>query len=381
MISILLHIGRMSYSSRQLGILLVGAGLFLWGLNVQRKYEGFQIANSAMTPPTTPATSLSDSEHKILSTSLSTKLIDIKTKYQQIVNIKQSADSKLLKFTSDSDVMLKINTLFLDIKDFINSVRDVSYDTITSPEKKDLLLRLYNTTSDKVNILYKIYYTIPSITIGTNVAVNPDNAINLSIVDESVISKSIPMIKSEVTAIPSISDAMPEIMVLLESRIGGIQDPPSDESINLVQESLTKLLTYAEILIKDFDSKTESLAANKMSSKALTLTNNKVLFLKQIITTLETIINRLKTVKGTNSSTVNTFSTTVSTTLTNYNMILKSTQRIIDTYSQMVPKNSLESFQSYMNPYNEESHVLKQAQEFRLKKGSYLNDIFSSIRM
>ena len=381
MISILLHIGRMSYSSKELGFLLIGLGLVLWGLNVQRKYEGFQIANSAMTPPSTPATSLSDSENKILSTSLSTKLIDIKTKYQQIVNIKESADTKLLKFTSDSDVMLKINTIFLDIKDFLNSAGDVSYDTITSPEKKDLLLRLYNTTHDKVNILYKIYYTIPSITIGTNVAVNPDSAINLSIVDESVISKSIAMITSEVTAIPSISDAMPEIMVLLESRIGGIQDPPSDDSINLVQESLTKLLTYAEILIKDFDSKIQSLTSNKMSSKAQTLTNNKLLFLKQIVTTLETLSGKLNKINDTNNSTVNTFATTVNTTLTNYNMILKNTQRIIDTYSQMMPTRSVESFQSYMNPYNEESPVLKQAYEFRLKKGSYLNDIFSSIRM
>lgn len=371
----------MSYSSKELGMLLIGLALFLWGLNVQRKYEGFQIANSAMTPPTTPATSLSDSENKILSTSLSTKLIDIKTKYQQIVNIKESADSKLLKFTSDSDVMLKINTLFLDITDFINSVGDVSYDTITSPEKKDLLLRLYNTTHDKVNILYKIYYTIPSITIGTNVAVNPDNAINLSIVDESVISKSIPMITSEVTAIPSITNEMPNIMVLLDSRIGGLQDPPSDESINLVQESLTKLLTYAEILIKDFDAKIESLTANKMSSKAENLTNNKLLFLKQIVTTLQTISDRLNKIKNTNNSTVNTFATTVNTTLTNYNMIVKSTQRIIDTYLQMMPTRSVESFQSYANPYNEESHVLKQAYEFRLKKGSYLNDIFSNIRM
>ena len=47
----------------------------------------------------------------------------------------------------------------------------------------------------------------------------------------------------------------------------------------------------------------------------------------------------------------------------------------------MMPTRSVESFQSYMNPYNEESPVLKQAYEFRLKKGSYLNDIFSSIRM
>jgi hypothetical protein len=381
MISILLHISRMTYSSKELGLLLIGLGFVLWGLNVQRKYEGFQISNSALAPPDTPATSLPDSENKILSTNFTTKLIDIKTKYQSIVNIKESADIKILKFTVDSDIMLKINTLFYDIKDFIDSADKVPYDSITLATNKDILLQLYNTTQDKVDILYKIYYTIPSIIIGTNVSINANNAINLSIVDEGVIGASIPMITAEVTSIPSVNNEYTKIINSLESYLKSIQEPLSDDSVNKIQEIITKLITYAEMILRDFDEKIEILKNNGGSNKANFLIKNKLLFLKQITTTLQTVNDMMEKNKTTNATAVNTFAITVKTTLANYNMILSSTERNIDMYNQMTNITSIEDFQSYRNPYNEESQVLKQAHEFRLKKGSYLNDIFSNMRI
>jgi len=277
--------------------------------------------------------------------------------------------------------MLKINTLFYDIKDFIDSADKVPYDSITLATNKDILLQLYNTTQDKVDILYKIYYTIPSIIIGTNVSINANNAINLSIVDEGVIGASIPMITAEVTSIPSVNNEYTKIINSLESYLKSIQEPLSDDSVNKIQEIITKLITYAEMILRDFDEKIEILKNNGGSNKANFLIKNKLLFLKQITTTLQTVNDMMEKNKTTNATAVNTFAITVKTTLANYNMILSSTERNIDMYNQMTNITSIEDFQSYRNPYNEESQVLKQAHEFRLKKGSYLNDIFSNMRI
>ena len=371
--------------SQRLGIILIGIGLLLWGLHVESKYEGFQGAPPAAAPApaldqtapsnsTTPDTYMFD---KPIIEDLKQKITEIKSKFNLINNIKLTADTKITTALSDTDTMSKINILFYEVKSFVNNVSNLDLDKFATDTSgandSHIAAQLIYTVYDQIAMLYRIYYTIPSLIISSGIIIPSDTATAISIVDTSVIQKAAPQIAKEVAGIPSAAEQLTSAKNVLTMNANDLQKNYSDITVSVFQDSLTKYLMIVDIEISNMDVKIFNLESSPTISstpdiKFKNIINAKILFLNGVITTLKTVHDSVNKLQNQNSG----ISNSIETSISSYTMALTTTRE------RLVAK---EGFQSYGNSYNAPSPNITQAYEFRLGKRQYADDVFSGIKL
>ena len=404
----------MSLSSIRLGIILIGLGLLIWGLLIQSKYEGFQGApateapaptmpalppapppppSPAITPPPpstpplptlTPAPTAANAgpptvaeimseAGKILPVSydndLSVKDAEIRNKFILINKNRLTTNIIFTKYLSDTDDLYKLKFIYDNVKDYVatnfavfRAVTDSNSDT-----DKNTLRQIVYTTHDEVNLLYKIYYTIPSIIISSGITIEPNTAGDTSVIDDEVIASSINMIKNELAGIPSINQQLSSTSSNVTMNANTLQADKTDTNTALFQQSLNKFTRIADIVLDDLDSKIDYISSSNMPTKLTNITNTKITFLGNIVKTLQSLVDILSKTIDLNPAIISNLNTRIIT----YNALITTTQ------NSQIKK---EGFQSYTNPYNKPSPNLKQAYEFRLNKSSYSDDVLSGIK-
>jgi hypothetical protein len=193
-----------------------------------------------------------------------------------------------------------------------------------------------------------------------------DTAINSSVLDEEVLSKSITMIRTELSGIPSITQQIGSISSILMSNATTLQTDKTDVNITLLQQSLNKFTRIVDMAINDYDYKIQNITVANLPVKLKNTINDKITFLGNNIKVLQGVLDILTKVPDLNSAITGNINTNISS----YNAQLTSAQN----------DQRKEGFQSYSNSYNNPSPNLKQAYEFRLNKSTYVNDIFSTLK-
>ena len=374
--------------SQRLGIILIGMGLLLWGLHVESKYEGFQGAPPDAAPAPAPAPDQNAPSSSItpdtpmfdksIIEDLKKKISEIKSKFNLINNIKLTADTKITNFLSDTDTMSKINILFFEVRSFVNNVSKLDLDKLaTDPlrtKDRDIAIQLIYTVYDQSIMLYRIYYTIPSLIISSGIIIPSDSARAMSILDDSVIEKAAPQMAKEVAGIPLAIEQLASAKNVLTTNANDLQKNYSDTTVGIFQESLTKYLMIVDIEISNMDIKISNLeisSTNIMATPDIKIKNTinaKILFLNGVVTTLKTVNDLVNKLENQNSG----ISNSIETSISSYTMILTNTR------DKLTPK---EGFQSRGNPYNTPSPNITQAYEFRLGKKQYADDVFSGIKL
>ena len=403
--SILLPTNRMS---QRLGAILIGVGLILWGLYVQNNYEGFQATAAQVPPPTVTPQLMAPNTGVLTATGLDPppesskvppskrfttstlleldynsltilqvedlikRILEIKTKFDLITKIKLSADIKITKLLSNSDVMNKINIIYSEVKSFIDHFFNLDINKLENDSslknEKDIVIQVVYTAYDQVSMLYRIYYTIPSLIVSSGTVVSTDTADNMTILNDEVIAKSVNAISMEVASIPSPSEEIIPTSTILINNATELQKNYSDTTLGVFQQSLQKFLMLVDLEISNTDLKISNIAAAGADAKKTIVLNNKILFLNSVITTLKTVYDTLLKISNISSS----ITSNVNTNITSYNTILANTKAKL---------TSKEGFQSYENSYNTPSPNIKQAYEFRLGKRQYSDDVFSGIKI
>lgn len=379
----------MSQSSR-LGIIVIGVGLLFLGSYLY-KAEGFQntgpVSNAAPpaspdTPPPIPdrysgpiatATGIGD-------VSLYTAHKDILNKYVLIKKNKLTADIMLTKYI-DSDAFSKISYLYNEVNSYINESFDIGQIT-NMPEgaSKQTLQQIIYTTHDQVAMLYYIYYTFPSIVIASNAVIDSDGANAYSTTNEEVIATSVSMIMNQINVFPSSLQRMNTTAKRLQSLTTSLTNNSNDGTTSAF---ITALNEYVKVCDNElvnqntYMTNIRSLQATQSGSGSGANTNRYTSFLQAKVLFLENAVNILQSIQTSISSLKDLnpiITTTVSSRVNTYNEELMNTKNSLIIYNK-------EGFQSYANPYIAPNPSLFQAREFRLEKRSYLDEIFSQIKI
>ena len=371
--------------SQRLGIILIGLGLLLWGLYIQSKYEGFQgTPNTALAPPQqlplAAPTTLNQPRtvNDTIDNSIFIKIPEINSKFRLITKIKLAADVQITKFLSDTDAMSKINIIYYEVRSFVNNIANIDLAKLSAEtsltKERDVITQLIYTASDQATLLYRIYFTIPSLIIASGTIMSSDTATPMSISDDSIIEKAAPQILKEVAGIPSAIEQLTSSKSTLITNANNLQKNYSDANIGIFQISLTKFLMIVDLEISNMDVKisnmggTSTTVTSTPDIKLTNIINAKILFLNGVITTLKTVQDSINKLQNQNPG----LSNSIETTISSYNVILTATR------DKLVPK---EGFQSHGNSYNTPSPNITQAYEFRLGKKHYTDDIFSGIKL
>ena len=300
------------------------------------------------------------------------KILEIKTKYDLVTNIKLSADIKITAILSDTDTMSKINIIYSEVKSFLNSFGKLNLEKLTTDpslvKEKDIITQVIYSTYDAVVLLYRIYYTIPSLIVSSGTIISAETATPMSILDDEVLAKAITQISIEVAGIPSPSEQISSLTSVLMKNATELQTKYSDTTLGIFQQSLAKFLMIVDLQISNSDVQISNIESAKSDVKLNNILTAKTLFLTSVVATLKTVHDILSKVQNLNMAVSNN----VQTSITSYASMLAATK------SKNVPK---EGFQSHGNSYNTPSPNITQAYEFRLGKKQYADDVFSGIKI
>jgi hypothetical protein len=191
----------MSLSSARLGLLLVGLGILLLGFYLNRKhYDGFQEGSGA--PKIEP---------------LIARDADIRNKFMLVENVKEKSDLTLKKLLPTSG-LIALDMLYSEVSSYVKgftediktlsakaadiSPREAAAAEVGVPRDLVKLSQVIYTVNDQVDILHKVYLTIPSIIISSKSVINPDTASPTMISHEDVLKEAIPEITTLLSNIP-----------------------------------------------------------------------------------------------------------------------------------------------------------------------------------
>ena len=406
----------MSLSSTRLGLLLIGIGILLLGFYLNRKhYDGFQ---ASTTMPDVSA--------------LKSKDADIRNKLMLITNTKLLSDIALVKLLP-TDLIASLNIIYGEVGSYVNKFKS---ENLSSLEATDLnkLNQIIYTISDNVDMLYSIYYTIPSSIISSKSVINPDSAPPFSVSSENILTAAIPEITEILSKIPNPKTKVQSLVTQINSNVKTVATDQSDLQISNLIQNVQQLQVVVNAVLENMTSTIGSLSVNYASRAAtdssvmnkITLAyNDKITFQTTIISSLESIVTSLKDISNPAPpinqliSNINNTTDSIRTGMTTDKNDLNKATVVVNNNTSSAPRSSTptssillpptqsttpttpaaptaptapaaptapmttgmtEGFASYMNPYNQPSPSISQAYEFRLGKNSYLDEIFKSIQ-
>ena len=371
----------MSLSVR-FGIVLIGLGILFLGFYVQkRSVQGFQAevvslptaAESAVTRPANTNPSLINVNDIDV---LVQKDKQIRSKMNMVVNAKPTSDLILINYIS-SDMMANLNIIYKEIMEYSRSISNISDLFPRTDEKHQNTLRqLVYTTSDQVDILYTVYYTIPSNIISTD-AIIPSGAAPMSAINNpEVVAESAKQVTNVLSTLPSPSAKLNKY---LNDLMKSIQSLSTDSSSNDIADFTSKLKKYLNTVDMQQEYMTTNIADLKSASMRYTIdssktegaADNKKTFLTTTITSFQSIITALEAKNMTNPEIIDNVT----------KLQARVTSMQANLTSMKTPAARLEGFASIMNPYDQPSANSRQAHEFALGQRTFIDNVFSAMKI
>jgi hypothetical protein len=378
--SILAFIIRMSLSVR-FGTVLIGLGILFLGFYVQkRSIQGFQ--NGTVSLPTAaesaverPANTNPPLINVVDIDVLVQKDKEIRSKMNMVVNAKSTSDLLLINYIS-SDMMANLNIIYKEIMEYAKSISNIADLFSRTDEKHQNTLRqLVYTTSDQVDILYTVYYTIPSNIISTDAIIPSGTAPMSAINNPEVVAESAKQVTNVLSTLPSPSAKLNKY---LNDLMKSIQSLPTDSSSNDIADFTSKLKKYLNTVDIQQEYMTTNIADLKSASMRYTVDpaktegadDNKKTFLTTTITSFQSIITALEAKNMTNPEIIDN--------------VTKLQARVTSMQANLTSMKTparLEGFASIMNPYDQPSANSRQAHEFALGQRTFIDNVFSSMRI
>jgi hypothetical protein len=371
----------MSLSVR-FGTVLIGLGVLLLGFYVQkRSVQGFQSGTSsrptaeeaAIARPLNdniPLVNVDDIDV------LAQKDAQIRSKMNMVVNTKRTSDLLFISYIS-SDMMANLNIIYKEIFDYIQNVSNIrDLFSRTDTKNQNTLRQLIYTTSDQTDMLYTVYFTIPSNIISSDTIIPSSTATISSINNPDVVAESAKQVSNILSTLPSPSAKLNKYLTELMKSVKTLSTDSTKDDINMFS---SKMKTYLNIVDIQQEQMTTNMSDLNSASKQYTIdpakiesaADNKRTFLTTTITSLQSIITALEATKMPNPEIIDT--------LTKLQGRVTSMQANLT--SMKIPSARLEGFASTMNPYDQPSPSATQAHEFGLGRRAYIDEIFAGIKL
>jgi len=370
----------MSLSVR-FGTVLIGLGVLFLGLYLQKQsVQGFQIDSSARP------TAVEAAIEKPVNTNDSLINVDdldilvqkdkqIRSKMNMITNAKSISDLIFISYIS-SDMMANLNIFYKEAMEYVKGVSDISdLFSRTDTKHQNTIRQIIFTTSDQVDMLYTVYFTIPSNIISTNTIIPSGTAAISAINNPEVVAESAKQVSTILSTLPSPSAKLNKYLTDLMKTVRTLSTDSSSDDIALFSSKIKTYLNTIDIQQEYMttnmaDLKSASLRYTIDPSKIETAADNKSTFLTTSITSLQSIISALEATKMTNPEILDT--------LTKLQGRVTSMQANLT--SMKAPTARLEGFASSMNPYDQPPPSVTQAREFALGRRAYVDEIFAGIK-
>jgi hypothetical protein len=384
----------MGQSSFRLGVIFLGIGIICLGRYLQKYTEGFQETTTSTTGSGSGSGSgyesgigsitatLPDSrstlpdflteKYFIPTTHTNVTIIneldlisidfEIQKKFNIVHNTKDATDKVLVKYISDADIFIKLDSLYREVKAYITYITGIKglQDFILNATSEMLLnlRQIIYTANDYTNILYKIYITFPSVIISSNSAITSNSSAE-SVTDDTVLANTVTMIRQELQQIPSVQNMIMQIKTTLLASATALKNTPTSTSISFF-ETYMKYMRVNEIEYVGLQNYFDKIKTTKMKNMILIAQNNIIAYLQENIATMNSVLQNVKNLPNLESSSQYMIEIRLST----YNDLLKTAQ------SEYTKLETIESFESYRNPYSPPSIAVEQTKEFRLHKKS-----------
>ena len=394
----------MSQSSFRLGVIFLVIGIILFGRYLQEHVEGFQeIMSSTPTMPQSgsdpgstmaigsitvnlPNTNTS-TDATVTSVSFKTEPTDnmneryflpitqtdvtivkeldlisidfeIQKKFNIVHNTKDATDKVLVKYISDADLFIKLDSLYMEVKKYIMfATKKMSslqnFITESTPDVLVNIRQIIYTANEFMNILYKIYITFPSTIVSSNSYIVDSSSESLT--DDTILANTVTMIRQELQNIPSVQSMIAQIKTSLMSSATALKNTPTSSSIAFY-ETFMKYMNVNQIEYNGLKNYIEKITATKMKNMILLGQNNIIAYLQENIATMNSVLQSVKNLPNMEESSQRV----IEARLSIYNDLLKTAQ---DDYTKF---QAIEPFESYKNPYSPPSISIEQTKEFRL---------------
>ena len=386
----------MSLFSARLGLVLLGLGILFLGLYLQKNVQGFQSGGSGITIPSNPATEASAMAPNNIVNTVFLKDVEIRNKFNLISSKRNATDIILAKYLN-SDLMSVIHVLFHEVSSYVQSFSDIrnKFQSANLGDQATMSQLVY-TVYEQVNILYNIYYTYPSNVISTNTIIKSDSAGPNDVTNDAVIQQTITQVKSLLMGLPTASSKMTEYYSLLLDTTNALTKDQNPSLVTQFNENLDKYMNVVTIQQDNLSSTVSTTNVTYLSkaatdetsyNKVSTAINNYTSFLKSVIDLLASVVTTLQTVTVNSDKLgpiISTIQSRVTTLRTSHTAMISSLTGI-DTARKVRGSGSgsgpRERFISGGNPYNQPSPSGTQAQEFRLGKKEYSDEVFSAMKI
>jgi hypothetical protein len=375
----------MSLSVR-VGTVLIGLGVLFLGYYIQKKnIQGFQ--SGAGAPPEPPSTqtpamiaqpATSAVEKPMFNVDDTDVLVmkdkETRSKMNMILNTKTTSDVIFLNYIA-SDLLVNLNIVFNEVFQYIKVLNDIAniYSKASETNKYTIRQMIY-TAGDQVDMLYNIYYTIPSNIVSTDSIMISDSAPANAINNPYVIAEAAKQISAILATLPSPASKINTYLTTVMKSISGLSAQSSFGDINTFSLNLAQYLNTVDIqlknLTKTIDDLTKAAVNNPVDdSKIDSAKKAKNTFLTTTITSLQSIVTALTKTNMTDPK--------VADAITDVNSRITSMQAAA---TAMKPQAALEGFASIMNPYDQPSANAIQSREFALGRRAYSDEVFAGIK-
>lgn len=380
--------------SVRFGIALIGLGVVLLGLYMQKKsIQGFQVYADTGTrlegkpPVPSPETVNPEIAAKVALAAtpppitvddidvLVAKDKEIRSKMNMIIKNKPSSDVILLNYIG-LDHLTNLDLMFNEVFQYIKTVADVPalYSKNTEQNKHTIRQIIY-TASDQTDMLYNIYFTIPSSIIATDSIVISDTVTADAINNPHVIAEASKQISAILSTLPSPGSKLNTYLTNVMNSVSKLSASSGPVEMNSFTMNLAQYLDTLDVQIKNVHKNTQglnnlSMTNNVSDDKIKEVTKIKSSFLSTSITSLQSIQASIEKSQSADSKVANALSD-IKSRITSLQAGLTA----------MKPPPVLEKFASIMNPYDEPSPSVKQAREFGLGRRAYIDEIFSGIKL
>lgn len=376
----------MSQSFR-LGLILIGLGIFILGVYIQKKeIEGFETTGEALqklaeqqsNPPPQPISDANIIQHLV------SKDTEIRSKFDMIMKNKSATDVSFLRYLTP-DTIIKLSILFKEVFHYINNMQDFqSIFLKASKENQNTLRQLVYTVNDQVSMLYNIYYTIPSTIISTDTIVKSDTAGPSSVQNENVLEESAKQVSALLSNLPSASSTVNKYLSNVIDKTNTLTNATTQSEFKSYNDALTIYLNTLDVqqdhlskIISDTNIaflpviKTDETGYTKIQ----TAINDNISFITTTISSLQSMITILQSIQNPISA-IAEIITKLNTRIISMQASLTAMNQKLNSVSMM--HSSKEPFISYKNP--DETPNTKQMREFNLGKRAYTDEVFSGIK-